>query len=151
MRTRFVGEARREYIDTLKQIAALGDQEAFRVSAEALSKLLDTLMEALGYRRSNGQICAARLLGGRCTEYGRADGPKEHPHAPPGDDHPSLWLKDGKPHIYVSQPYGLEWDKLRALVMWCGRWGLRAAVHAESWHYPGRTVAVMITAAREDV
>ncbi len=32
------------------------------------------------------------------------------------DDHPSIWLRSGKPAIYVSQPYGLVTKALRELV-----------------------------------
>ncbi len=30
----------------------------------------------------------------------------------PGSDHTTRWLKGGKPHIYVTQPYELGQDRL---------------------------------------
>ena len=64
---------------------------------------------------------------------------------PPGTDHPWLFLRNGKPTLFVSQPYTLSWDEMQRLVDWCRERGLRADVSAdESWHFPGRTLAVRI-------
>jgi hypothetical protein len=74
--------------------------------------------------------------------------------SPPGTDHPWLFLRDGKPALFVSQPYTLSWDEMQRLVDWCRERGLRVDLSAdESWHFPGRTLAVRIArseALRED-
>lgn len=64
-------------------------------------------------------------------------------HRPPGDDHGSLWLKDGKPHTYISQPYGLVQDQLREIVEFADAHGLRVEIGAaRSFHFPGKTICV---------
>ena len=61
-------------------------------------------------------------------------------------DHPSLWIKDGKPFSFVSQPYGLGLQDLREIVAYCEEHNLDVLVDAGmSWHYPGATVAVEFT------
>lgn len=64
------------------------------------------------------------------------------------DDHPSIWLRDGKPTIYVSQPYGLGTEALRELVARCDQLGLDATVNAwPAWHFPGSVVFVTMEKA----
>jgi predicted TIM-barrel fold metal-dependent hydrolase len=61
-------------------------------------------------------------------------------------DHPSLWIKAGKPFSFVSQPYGLSLQDLREIVAYCEEHDLDVSVDAgASWHYPGATVAVEFT------
>lgn len=64
---------------------------------------------------------------------------------PAANDHVSLWLRNGKPHVYVSQPYGLTLSDMRALVQFCDAHGLDAAVSARSWRFPGSTLLIEIT------
>lgn len=65
-------------------------------------------------------------------------------------DHPSLWLKDGRPHSFVGQPYGLAFEDLQDLLRYCQTHGLTASIDAGlSWWYPGRTVLVEVKAQDE--
>lgn len=58
-------------------------------------------------------------------------------------DHSSLWLKDGRPYLFVGQPYGLTLRDLREIAALCDEHGLTAEVDAGlSWWYPGRTLLV---------
>jgi hypothetical protein len=71
---------------------------------------------------------------------------------PPGADHSSLWNRDGKPVVFVTQPYSLGVDTMRELVAFCDRWGLDACVSAwPSWHYPAAVVTVEITRKGESL
>ena len=38
-----------------------------------------------------------------------------------GEDHSDLFNKNGRPHVFTFQPYGLRWDTVRALVAKCTR------------------------------
>lgn len=59
----------------------------------------------------------------------------------PGSDHTRLFLKDKRPHIFTSEPYGLGWDDLKEIVAYCKEHGLEASVDAwDSWHFPGCTL-----------
>lgn len=61
-------------------------------------------------------------------------------------DHPSLWVRGGKPFSFVSQPYGLSLEDLKQIVAYCEEHNLNALVDAGmSWHCPGSTVAVELT------
>ena len=60
------------------------------------------------------------------------------------DDHKSLWNREGKPWAYVSQPYVLRTNDLREIVSRCDQ-GLNAYLCADaSWHFPGKTLALIL-------
>ncbi|GEM_PF-2102631 len=60
-------------------------------------------------------------------------------------DHPSLWLKDGRPYTFVGQPYGLTFEDLKDILHYCEEYDLTASVDAGlSWWYPGWTVLVEV-------
>lgn len=63
---------------------------------------------------------------------------------PPFADHLSLWLKDRKPHIFVSQPYGqLDADDMKKLMNHAEEHDLDVSVSGSSWWYPGSTILIM--------
>lgn len=62
----------------------------------------------------------------------------------PFDDHVSLWLKDDKPFMYTSQPYGLGHEDIRDILNSCEKHGLRVRLGAGSWHHTGETLLVEI-------
>ena len=83
-----------------------------------------------------------RRLVGKRRAAGSND-PNAMPNEPPGDDHGGLYLKDGKPAFYLSEPYKLTYGKMKEIVAFCERWGLLASVDARqsSW-FPGETIAI---------
>lgn len=97
-----------------------------------------------GLTRCYGTVCLGRLFRKRCQHIGESDG---MPHTPPGNEHPSLWARDGSPVAYVFQPYkdALTADLLERLAEFCQEYGLAFTVsESESFHYPNRTTLVMI-------
>lgn len=61
----------------------------------------------------------------------------------PADDHFTLWLKDGRPEVYVSQPYDLSLDDLRQIVAACDQHGLTVSITTwPAWHFPSRVMQV---------
>jgi hypothetical protein len=92
--------------------------------------------EKYGVKLSGGQRDVIRLLGKR-GQYGYMD------HRPPGTDHESLWNKDGKPAVFVSQPYGLTWETLQELVEFCKAKGLAFEVDTGGWHFT--TACLLVT------
>lgn len=80
---------------------------------------------------TRGQACCNRLLGKRASVVH-----KQGACCPPGNDHPSIWNLDGKPEIFVFQPYGLDPDEVRELVKWCEGRGLECEIEACAWHNP---------------
>ena len=68
----------------------------------------------------------------------------------PGSDHTTLLTRNRRPVKYVTQPYGIRWDDLVALVERCRKQGLEADIDARwSWHFPGDTIAITVTKGRE--
>lgn len=55
-------------------------------------------------------------------------------------DHESLWLKDGRPHVYVIQPYSYDEIKEDILKNWCEKHGLAYEVRPpeEAWYFPAQ-------------
>lgn len=94
-------------------------------------------IERRGVKPSSGWCFLERLTGRRAVR---------DPVSFAWIDHRSLWLKDGKPYSYVTQPYGLSLSDLKQIVSYCDEHGLDVFVDAGlSWHYPGTTVAVEFT------
>jgi len=94
-----------------------------------------------GLTESNGAICVERLLGRQCRHRDERD----HLHSIPGSDHATLWCRDGAPAVYVSQPYGMDGEYLRALLEVCDAYGMSCFVDAwPSWHNPGSVLSVFV-------
>ncbi len=72
------------------------------------------------------------------------DGFDESRDLPPANfDHPDLWLKDGKPYMFTSQPYRITKDFLEIARNICVEHDLEMTIDArEAWYMPGRTVLV---------
>lgn len=87
-------------------------------------------------RRSPGRNVFERLLGKQTY----------HNVFRPWMDHPSLWLKDGKPFTFVCQPYRLSLDDIREIVRYCDAHDLDLDICSGwSWHYPGRTLFIELS------
>ncbi len=127
-------------VASLQELAAAeGVNKAERAFAEAVSDEIRR-RETEGLRESTS-CCIKWLLGRRCYYHG--GGNDRHACEPPATDHASLWNKNGKPEMFVSQPYGISWRQLRAIVAFCEAHGLEVSIDARgSWHFPGRTLRV---------
>lgn len=91
-------------------------------------------------KESRGHRCLTRLAAGRCRGQGC-----EHL---PGSDHSSIWIQDGRPHIFVTQPYHLDPDVLSAMLRACRRLGLRLRLNsAVAWQAPE---AILVEVFRND-
>lgn len=134
-------------IERLRQMPLTCAQD---VIAEAIwEQARDAFLSTWGVTLSREYPCIHWLKGERCPgslacyEHG----------AIPGADHTDGLIKDGKPWAIVTQPYGLG-DDLPKLVDYCQRHDLVLQVEPWSWHYPGRTLLLLVrprgdTVARE--
>jgi hypothetical protein len=94
----------------------------------------------------NTPYCVCRLLGKVCKRFGVSD----CLNAPPGCDHPSLWLRNGKPVTFVFQPYGLCNADVEKLGAFCRERKLELEVSTwPAWHYPGSVLHVEISKSGE--
>lgn len=67
----------------------------------------------------------------------------------PGQDHEMMFCKDGKAAVFTFQPYGLDWQTLRALIRTCEDYGLEVSINTwPGWHFPGRVLFVAIRRAK---
>lgn len=92
-------------------------------------------------RESNGRGHISRLWGKRPTY--RTEAPPER-----WEDHTSLWLYEGKPAVYVAQPYGLEDDQFAKIEQVRKEHGLYVRMSANSWHYTG-AIRIEVWASEE--
>jgi hypothetical protein len=152
----FLGQNRltnpmRRLITDLRQLTAESDVDVVsRVYASAVhAASCQEWAQGLGLRRSTGHPCLGRLRDGRCTEqYAYQYGQSTKHRIPcriPGADHDSLWLKNGKPVLYVTQPYHWTWETMQEAVAFGQFWGLAIDVEPwPSWHFPGRVLTILV-------
>ena len=85
------------------------------------------------------QVCICPLYGAKgCKKY-------ICQNVPPQSDHATLWNLNGKPTVFVMQPYG----PIRAdsLVLWCRARSTPLEVNINTWpawHYAGHVLHVEI-------
>jgi hypothetical protein len=118
-------------IDKLQEVTDLDTVK--RTYAHAIHReLKEAWAKGLGLKQSSGRVCIHRLIGKRCSFY------ENQPCLPPRTDHPSLWLKDGKPFCLVSQPYGpLVMSDVEAIEKFCHRHGLEFEINSwPGWYFP---------------
>ncbi len=136
------GEKRTEqYLRALRALRELleaqGMDAVSSVYAEAVAENHYQAFAGKGFKQSDGRLCVQRLWGRQCNLKDCV---------PPSGDHDTLWLQNGKPAMYVTQPYGLEWETMRKLVAFCERHGLKADVAAwPSFHYPGQVISILLS------
>ena len=149
MSRQFLSRPSERYLNAVAALRALleesGDPDVVRRAyAEAVwDAIRDEWYTKAGLRPTRGYHYPGRLLGKSAGDFDRED--PEAPPWPPGNDHGSLWLKDGKPAVYVFEPYMLTWETLQELVAYGQRWGFRIDVRADrAWHFPGATLSVTV-------
>lgn len=143
MREFVAGKERTEaYLKAVEALSALlaaqGEDAVSRAFAEASAEArAEDFAKSRGLKRSGGRLCVHRLSGRQCDL---------RDCVPPAGDHDTLWLRHGKPALYLAQPYQLEWEDLKRLVEFCAANGLRAGVDTwPSFHFPAHVLSVHIT------
>jgi hypothetical protein len=118
-------------VEYLNAMSALDKTDPSRVCAECLAKQRDERLAKDGYVPSHVGIQG--LID--CIELAPP---------PPADDHGRLYVKNGRPQFYLSQPYGLSFENLKQIIQYCDEWGLEASIDGlQSNWYPGDTIAVL--------
>ncbi|HUV06035.1 MAG TPA: hypothetical protein VMX94_13180 [Armatimonadota bacterium] len=102
-----------------------------------------------GLKESHGHCCLRRLQGLKCLKYhqkrcedcDRAEANRAI------WDHPTIWIKGGKPYMIVLHPYYVRDDELNQLQQLCGSRGLVCNVRPkeESFYRPGGTWMIEIS------
>jgi len=109
-------------------------------------ELRDKWAARFGLTRSEGRCCVKRLLGKRC-DYSRSD---DFDCMEMGYDHPSLWNRDGKPVVFLFQPYQLGHDDILGLAEMARKHQFYLSVATRpAWHYPGSVLHIEIWASKE--
>lgn len=97
---------------------------------------IKTFAKMFDITESKGALCIQRLLGKQCKFYSHKSYGLCKCH-PPEDDHASIWLKDGKPHMYVTQPYSIDDSKIIKMEEFANRHNLEFIIDDSlSWWYP---------------
>ena len=124
-----------EAVAALKRLAeAQGDDDVERAFADAVSDRIYESMESEGLRETGAP---------RAWQVFHQGIGQEGIHRFPGDDHVSLWARDGTPETRFSQPYCLYLGTIREMVEWADQYGLDVEISGrDSWHFPGHTLLV---------
>lgn len=78
------------------------------------------------------------------SDFDRRRSPGALPEKLPGDDHETLWLRDGLPMMYVSQPYPLDFGTIRQMTAAALMYGLEFSISARpAWWNPGKVSFVV--------
>jgi hypothetical protein len=129
--------------DTERAISALqkifdhtSPRAAAATYATALNdRLLANWMKTEHVKQARGRICVHRLTGKKCTQSLDC--------TPPGTDHATLWSKNGKPAILVSQPYSFGMEMSEMVNEYCKGHGLTYRIVADSsFYYPAVTLLI---------
>jgi hypothetical protein len=107
---------------------------ARKLQDETRRALMEAWAASQGVEKCQGPMFWRRLLGERLDYCKRL----------PGDDHTSLWQRNGRPELYVSQPYPERFtDRLPEMMAAAAEHGLAFTVNTRpAWHYPGRCLFV---------
>jgi len=124
--------------------SVVGLETVRRTYAVAVSeKLQKAWGESQGLKRYKGRPCLHRLLGQKCPPM------ESFSLMPPYTDHPSLWMKDGKPFCLVSQPYGLSMGRIEEITVFCQKHGLTFTIDSwPGWHFPHAVLFITFTPAQ---
>ena len=128
--SRFMDKRSPAYAAAVEALLKLPLDHRSRAFADAAAPEMERNADRCSRRVTTGTRSWRRLLGQR----GRWD------DALPGDDHADLRL--GAEPTYVSHPYQLDLDTLRAMVATCDAEGLTCLIHPWSSYFPSRTLAV---------
>ena len=107
-------------------LTALGDSDLqLQAFADATAPMrADEWVRSRGVTRNTGSSWWGTLVNGEASEADISNATL------PGDDHTTLWNINGKPAVYVSQPYGLSLDRLKEICAACDQHGLTVEVGA---------------------
>ena len=155
-RRRFIKpESRSEAFDrAVKALIVVLEKEgldtAQRAAAEALSEGMQESQLLADYADNSrasyakGHPCISRIVGRNCpTNRMRLTCPDGLGCRPPGVDHDSMILRNGRPEKFITHPYGLDEEQLREMLAFADRFSLEINIDGFSSHFPGRTIRVV--------
>lgn len=124
------------------------DDWATRAYAEATwQSLRDAWIARHRVTASRSEETCWCLLGGpKCPDPMRIG---NHDHGTGWQDHGELWVRDGRPVVYVSQPYGIRAEGVQHLAALRAERGFDIRVDTDSWHFPGSTLLIEVWAPGE--
>jgi hypothetical protein len=132
-------------VDPAALIALIATPNAEMTAAAALSKLRDEAYKPT-YRATTDSI--RRLVGKMRIQSPKAG---EMGNTPPSDDHGRLFVKDGVPEFYLSQPYGLSHSQLVEILAWCDKFGLTVSISATASNWcPGSTIGLIYERKKDE-
>lgn len=140
-----------QYRAVLGAVTALATAEGIDIAERACAEAVipfkyKAFVERCQVEEHKGShVCEERLKGhSRCPET-----PQNlihlHNESLPAADHLAEWEKDGKTTAITSQPYGISFSALKAIVRYCEQNNFEAEIDAGSWWFPGRTVLIVFT------
>jgi len=133
-------------LEALERLAAyVGPDAAERVACQFIHHLRLRLFRP--YLRLHSRPCIARLSK-------KSHLPYRCPACLPSSlrEHIGTFVHEDWSKSVISQPYCLTFEELQEIVEFCKANNVRCEINADdSWHFPGRTLAVVFTQANHCV
>jgi len=145
----YAGNPSPAYRRAVQALRALGESEGVEMVTPAFAEAAAPLRREQFQRiyrvkRTQGRDWVGRLLGKRYDPIVEGN-PSIAKFKFPGGDHESVWVRNGKPFLYVSEPAQIHLDKLREMVRFCDAHGLDVTITGwRSMWFPGANVAVVV-------
>lgn len=112
-----------------------GNDTLKRIYAQVAHQSIYQYMEEKGYKRSS-RADIRRLITGIEKKW-------HIPWYAPGDDHCSLWNKDGRAAVYLSQPYHLTMKDVQEMLEFAQKYELKFFINTyPDFHFPGSVLVV---------
>jgi hypothetical protein len=128
------GKSREKEKELILKIRELAEED-LNMAQSVFSCAVADLMRPKGLKKS--PRCSWERLIGKIDR----EGLEEHL---PVSDHDSLWLKDGKPYVYVMQPYSASDLQLEKLIQICKKNNLTFWIDAHSFYSPAGTISIKL-------
>jgi hypothetical protein len=138
----FVNERDRtiKFTHLLEHMVSMRHEQVECAYAEAFAESSEKhWIEREGVTATEAHPCLYRLAGRACPKTRDT----EDECLPAGFDHTTMWNKNGKPHIILTQPYHISPDSMMNWQRLCNQLGLSFWISTSpSFHYPGRVLSV---------
>ena len=151
MHSRFVSKPTPVYIAAVDALNNLKSSEGISQTGSAYSDAihedrLKQYMKQYGLKQSRvNHKCLCYLLGNKkCLQYNTYPRQGSCITLDGVSDHTYMFIRKGKPFVYVTQPYGLTEKGIQSLGRVSEQYGLDVTISTRSWHFPSSTLLIEI-------
>lgn len=93
-----------------------------------------------GLKETTKHVCLHRLSGKKHQNFLECD----YHGQDMGLDHQRMFIRDGKPAVFVSEPYQMTHEQTQALMDYAKKYDLYVSISPGSWHNEGQCLHIEI-------